>query len=120
MAPNENVKHIKSPMKHKNRFLILMFLFIFSSCNNHVDRQIFKEEISGSIVKKYKNRMNHDATCIDLNNGSTLDLILWHSDTTDLWKYIAVGDIVYKPSGIYSLKVIKPSGETKEFPYDFE
>ncbi len=107
-------------MKHKNRFLILIFLFIFSSCNDHVDRQIFKEEISGSVVKKYRDKINHGSPCVDLKDGSTLGLALWYSDTTDLWEYIAVGDSVYKPSGIYSLKVIKPSGETKEFPYNFE
>jgi hypothetical protein len=107
-------------MKHITRLLIPIFLCICTSCNDHVDKQIFKEEISGLVVKKYKNMMDHGATCIDLNNGSTLDLILWHSDTTDLWGYIAVGDSVYKPSGVYSLKVIKPSGETKEFPYDFD
>jgi hypothetical protein len=104
----------------KTKILLLLVISLCVSCNRHVDKQILKEEISGLVVKKYKNRMDHDATCIDLNNGSTLDLILWHSDTSDLWEYIAVGDSVYKPSGVYSLKVIKPTGETKEYEYNLD
>jgi len=109
-------------MKHKKRFLILMFLFIFSSCNFSADfgkEDTQKSEISGVVVKKYREPMNHNLPCIDLNNDVSIGIEPWDR-RTDLWEYIEIGDSVYKPSGTLTLKVIKPTGETKEFIYDYE
>jgi hypothetical protein len=107
-------------MKINTKILLLLVISLCVSCNRHVDKQILKEKISGLVVKKYRDKINHGSPCVDLKDGTTLGLLLWHSDTSDLWEFIAVGDSVYKPYGVYLLKVIKPSGETKEYPYNFE
>lgn len=63
--------------------------------------------------------MNHDLPCIDLNNNVSIGISTWDRES-DLWEYIEIGDSVYKPSGTLTLKVIKPTDETKEFPYNFD
>lgn len=105
----------------KNKILILAAIFICTSCNFSADfgkKDTQKSEISGVVVKKYRELMNHDLPCIDLNNNVSIGIEPWDRKT-DLWEYIQIGDSVYKPSGTLTLKVIKPTGETKEFKYDY-
>ncbi len=98
--------------------LLIITIFIFTSCNIRVDfgkDESKKKYISGIVIRKFQDYDNHGSPCIELKNGSIIDIIPWNDDF--LWAYIEIGDSIYKPSGTLKLKLIKPTGETREFNY---
>lgn len=102
--------------------IIVITMFIFNSCDFSIDygkNRTKESEISGIVVKKYRHSVIHDTPCIDLNNNGSIGIEPWNR-YTEFWEYIQIGDSVYKPSGSLNLKVIKSTGETKDFEYKKE
>jgi hypothetical protein len=101
-----------------SRFSALVLLLILMiSCSS--TKEDIDQNITGRVTEKYLDMHNHGAATIVFKNSDgefKAQIDSWVKNT-DLWAFMQTGDSIIKPSGVLTLMVRKPNGESKNYAY---
>lgn len=94
-------------------FSILLIVALNYWRPDHNKKIAQKSEAKGRVIKIYKDRMNHYATVIKVEDGEKI----YAADWENVAEYVNIGDSIIKYTDSLFVTVKKDSGESKNFKY---
>lgn len=102
-----------------NTYLCFILVIFYVSCQNSVYKKKYVKNLqfSGVIIANYSDNHNHGAnTLIIQDNYHKFELI--SDDFADLWSKACIGDSIIKIYNTYTIVIIKPNREKREYKYN--